>query len=167
MNIRHEIPSDRDLISAIHYAAFKDHSQHQPGAKPTEHLIVERLRDSRGLALSLVAESSGILVGHIALSPAVVGDDREGWFLLGPVGVMPPCQGEGIGSALVEVALAEMKGRGAAGVVLVGAPEYYGRFGFKSREVLTYPGVPPQYVLALSFALEVPRGKIKAHKAFA
>lgn len=166
MNIRHEDAADVSIITEVEYAAFKDHPQHEPGAEPVEHLIVERLRAADGLTLSLVAEIDGTVVGHIAMSPAAVGEDRDGWFMLGPVGVLPSQQRKGIGSALVEAAMKSMEEQGASGVVLVGLPEYYGRFGFRSHESLNYPGVPSQYVLAASFGDDVPSGDIKGHEAF-
>ena len=166
MQIRHERPDDASRIAEIQYAAFKGHPMHPPGAGPFEHHIVERLRASGALALSLLAEVRGEAVGHVALSPAAVGEDREGWFLLGPVGVLPELQKQGVGSALVREALGMMRRAGVSGVVLVGAPGFYSRFGFASLPGLEYPGVPGQYVLAVLFGGTPPRGGIVAHKAF-
>ncbi len=139
---------------------------HPPGAEPVEHRIVARLRASGSLALSLLAEVGGEAVGHIALSPAVVGETRNGWFLLGPVGVLPPFQGQGIGSALVRESLRRMREARAAGIVLVGDPGFYARFGFGNVQGLIWPGVPDQYVLAACFGDTLPTGEIIAHQAF-
>ncbi|WP_027191407.1 GNAT family N-acetyltransferase [Fundidesulfovibrio putealis] len=166
MLIRDERPEDVSRISQIHYAAFKGHPVHPPGSEPVEHRIVASLRASGSLTLSLLAEVEGEAVGHIALSPAVVGGDSDGWFLLGPVGVLPGLQGRGIGSGLVRESLRQMRDMGAVGVVLVGDPGFYTRFGFVSVPGLIYPGVPDQYVLAARFADTTPNGDIVAHKAF-
>lgn len=166
MLIRDERPEDVSRISQIQYAAFKGHPVHPPGAEPVEHHIVLRLRASGALTLSLLAEVGGEVVGHIALSPAVVGNEPDGWFLLGPVGVLPHLQGQGTGSALVRESLRHMRDIGATGVVLVGDPGFYTRFGFANVPGLIYPGVPDQYVLAACFAGEVPQGEIIAHEAF-
>jgi putative acetyltransferase len=166
MNIRTERASDITTISNLHYAAFKDHPQHPPGAQPIEHLIVERLRACGDLTLSLVAEEDSAVTGHIAISPATVGDNARGWFLLGPVGVLPHRQGQGIGSALVREAADRMRRHGAAGIVLVGDPGFYTRLGFKNYPGLTYAGVPPQYVLAVQLRDAAPCGEIIAHAAF-
>lgn len=166
MRIKEERISDIDTITRIQYAAFKDHPQHPPGAEPVEHRIVEALRGSGGLALSLLAEVDGKAVGHIAMSPASVGGCREGWFLLGPIGVLPEHQGKGIGSALTREALQRLRENRAAGIVLVGDPGFYGRFGFGTFPKLIYPGVPDQYVLALPFTDGEPAGDIVAHAAF-
>jgi putative acetyltransferase len=166
MLIRDERPEDVSRISQIQYAAFKGHPVHPPGSEPVEHLIVERLRASDALTLSLLAEVGGDVVGHIALSPAVVGDDPDGWFLLGPVGVLPHLQGQGIGSALVREALRHMRDIGATGVVLVGDPGFYTRFGFANVAGLIYRGVPDQYVLGACFGGKALQGEILAHEAF-
>lgn len=170
MHIRHEVPSDINAIMNIQYAAFKGHPMHKPGAEPTEHRIVEILRAQQALSLSLVAventEDKKNLRGHIAFSPATIGG-ASGWYLLGPVGVMPTHQGKGIGSALIRAGLQQLQEAGAAGVVLVGNPGYYTRFGFTNMAGLTYPGVPEQYVLATRFTEVSPKGEIAPHAAFA
>ena len=166
MQIRNEQPDDIRDIARIEYAAFKDHPQHPPGAEPTEHRIVETLRKAGDLTLSLVAEDAGELVGHIAMSPATVGDSAAGWYLLGPVGVVPERQNDGVGTALIREALEKMRGKGALGIVLVGDPAFYTRFGFKAMPGLVYTGVPDQYVLGLAFGEILPEGEIVAHSAF-
>ena len=72
----------------------------------------------------------------------------------------------GIGKALMHEALSRLRSRGAAGCVLVGNPAYYERFGFQSYPELTHEGVPQQFVLALPFGENVPRGAVKFHEAF-
>jgi putative acetyltransferase len=151
-----------DDIRAINIEAFRDH----PISRQTEHLIVGALRDTGSLDVSLVAVSEGRTVGHIAFSKARVGDSESGWFLLGPVAVLPGFQGQGIGSALVESGLAALRSRHADGCVLVGDPRYYRRFGFRTFPDLAYEGVPHEYVLALPFADATPRGLIVADTAF-
>lgn len=165
MRIRIETNDDIVAISQMHYAAFKNHPQHAPGAEPTEHLIVERLRQAGALSLSLVAEEDGIIIGHIALSPAEVGGSH-GWHLIGPLGVSPQRQGQGVGSALMREAMAGMRAIGAAGIVLVGYPAFYQRFGFTSHPGLTVMNVPSRNVLGLSFGGDIPKGEIMHHEAF-
>lgn len=160
--IRSESASDLIAIREINIAAFRDH----PISRQTEHLIVDALRTARALDVSLVATCDEQVVGHIAFSKASVGDSARGWMLLGPIAVLPHLQGQGIGTALVEAGLAELRATGASGCVLVGNPEFYGRFGFKTFPGLEYPGVPHQYVLALPFGPSVPSGEIDAHEAF-
>jgi len=167
MLMRNERTDDAPVISQIHYAAFKGHPMHAPGAEPLEPRIVEHLRAANALTLSLLAEVGGEAVGHVALSPAAVGEDRSGWLLLGPVGILPRFQGQGLGSELVREALRRMRRLDAVGVVLVGDPGFYARLGFDRVDGLTYQVVPDQYVLAACFGHKAPQGEIIAHEAFA
>ncbi|XXJ19815.1 GNAT family N-acetyltransferase [Desulfovibrio caledoniensis] len=166
MHIRLETVGDIAAIREVEYAAFRNHPQHAPGAEPTEHLIVDALRGSGRLSLSLVAGYRGEVAGHVALSPASVGRDGTGWYMLGPVGVSPDRQGRGVGSALVREALDIMRNRSVYGVVLVGDPAFYGRFGFRGRPGLIMEGVPQEYVLAVSFDGREPQGAICSDPAF-
>lgn len=50
---------------------------------------------------------------------------------LAPLAVAPEAQGRGIGSALVRAGLKVCAEGGVDGVVVLGDPAYYGRFGFK------------------------------------
>ncbi|MDJ0931923.1 hypothetical protein [Breoghania sp.] len=54
---------------------------------------MQGLREAGALTLSLVAEETGEVVGHIAASPARVGEAGD-WFLIGPVAVLPARQGQ-------------------------------------------------------------------------
>lgn len=161
--IRSERAKDAEAISQVTYAAFlgkfSDH--------PTEHLIVDGLREAGALTLSLVAEADGKVVGHVAFSPVTVNDEFIGWYGLGPVSVAPELQKQGIGSKLIQVGLARLRGLGAKGCVLEGSPAYYQRFGFKPRPGLTYHAAPaPEFFMALPFHEEVPAGKVEFHKSF-
>lgn len=160
--VRPETSSDIAAIRRINVAAFLHHRISQQ----TEHLIVDALRSANALSISLVAESDGRVVGHIAFSRAAVGDAAAGWYLLGPVAVLPDHQGRGIGRALIEAGLEELRSRGASGCVLVGDPAFYERFGFRHWPGLTVAGVPDEYVLGLPFASETPAGEIVHHPAF-
>ncbi len=159
--IRPETPADAAAISALTTQAFAG-AEHSDG---TEAQIVERLRDSGGLLLSLVAEDDGRIVGHIAFSDVTIGGRALGWVGLGPVSVAPARQAGGIGTTLIHAGLARMKA-GRMGCVVLGEPGYYGRFGFTAMPGMTYPGVPPEYFMALSWAGPAPRGEVTYHAAF-
>ncbi|WP_163469467.1 GNAT family N-acetyltransferase, partial [Escherichia coli] len=83
------------------------------------------------LTLSLVAEHNGTPIGHASVSPIVLSNGAAGWYGLAPVSVLPAYQSQGIGSRLIRRLLAELQERGAAGCVVLGDPNYYGRFGFQ------------------------------------
>ncbi len=120
MKIRKEQPGDRDAIRAINEASFPT---------PLEAQIVDALRDAGRLTISLVAEEQDRVVGHIAFSPVTVGSADVG-LGLGPVAVSPEFRRRGIAARLIREGLVECKGAGFGLVVVVGEPEYYGRFGF-------------------------------------
>jgi len=162
MRIRPETPADLAAIREINIAAFADH----PISQQTEHLIVEALRQAGALAVSLVAEENGNVAGHIALSAAPVDGADPGWYLLGPVAVLPGMQRRGRGSALVRAGLDALRRLGAQGCALVGDPAFYTRLGFRQAERLRYPGVPQEYVLCLPLSGPEPAGDLGHHPAF-
>ncbi|MCD6681969.1 MAG: N-acetyltransferase [Burkholderiaceae bacterium] len=160
--IRPERKSDEDTIGEITRQAFATH----PYSSHTEHFIVDALREANALAISLVAEQSGQVVGHIAFSPVTISDGASGWFGLGPVSVLPSVQKRGIGRALIERGLSLLREYGAAGCVLLGEPSFYGRFGFANTPRLVLSGVPQEFFLALSFGSGSPQGEVTYHAAF-
>jgi putative acetyltransferase len=155
-----------DAIWRVEWDAFLNHPQHEPGAPPHEPALVNALRDANALTLSLVAEEDGEIVGHIAFSEILIDDRNVGWHGAGPLAVVPRRQRNGIGKALMNQGLSELKAMGSRGVALVGDPEYYKRFSFASNPDLRLPGVPQEYVLTLSFETPAPSGDLKFHPAF-
>jgi putative acetyltransferase len=162
IKIRSESPSDVTAIETVTAAAFLN----APHTSHTEQFIVNALRKVGMLSVSLVAEDNGEIVGHVAISPITISDGSSGWYVLGPISVAPDRQGLGIGSQLMERALADLHELEAAGCVLVGDPNYYGRFGFKPKPALVLPGVPPEYFQAISFGTDIPTGIVTHHEAF-
>lgn len=162
MQIRAELPDDAQAIEQVTIQAFKDapHSDH------TEQFIVRALRAAGALALSLVAEIDGQIVGHVAVSTVTISDGSKDWFGLGPLSVLPEKQQQGIGSALMQAAIGTLRTQYAQGCVLLGEPHYYRRFGFRAVPSLVLPGVPAGYFQALSFAGSTPQGEVSYHRAF-
>ncbi len=163
MEIRPETPPDASAISKVIDQAFAG-AKHSDG---TEAAIVERLRDTCQLTLSLVAVEAGEIVGHVAYSPIVMTDGAMRWFGLGPVAVRPGHQNVGIGRALIEQGLDRLRTAGANGCVVLGDPAYYRRFGFIADPRLRFPGPPPEYFQALAFRGDIPHGEVAYHAAFA
>lgn len=162
ITVRPEVPSDIGDIEALTVAAFLN----APHTSHTEHLIVNALRGSGNLMISLIAEVDGKIVGHLAVSPISISDGSQGWYGLGPISVMPDYQRVGIGSQLMRQALATLRELGVSGCVVLGEPEYYSRFGFKAEPSLVLPDVPPEYFHAISFDAPVPIGLVSYHKSF-
>jgi putative acetyltransferase len=160
--IRNETDADLSTITEVTIAAFKslEISNH------TEQFIIEALRAAKALTLSLVAEVDGRVVGHIAFSPVTISDGTMHWYGLGPVSVLPQYQRKGIGKALIQEGLSRLKALNAQGCCLVGHPDYYRRFGFKSMSGLVHEGVPQEVFLALSFGGHIPQGTVTFHEAF-
>ena len=162
ITIRPERPGDEAAIHALTESAFRT----QPHSDGSEPALVDALRRDGDLALSLVAETGSQIVGHIAFSRVTISDGAADWYGLGPVGVAPERQRQGIGSQLIERGLAEMTERGARGVVLLGDPKYYGRFGFVHDPALRYPGPPAKYFQRLVLAGEAASGTVTYARAF-
>lgn len=162
IRIRSETSADSAAIEAVTTSAFLN----APYTSHTEQHIIEALRKVGKLTISLVAETDGIIVGHVAISPVSISDGALGWFGLGPISVMPEHQRRGIGSQLMREALQMLRERGSSGCVVLGEPEYYGRFGFKAYPSLILPGFPPAYFQAISFGSLRPKGIVTYDEAF-
>jgi len=125
MNIenRHEQAEDIEPIRRVLLDAFET---------DVEADLVDRLRTSGALTVSLVAVDGKEVVGHIAFSPVIIESDEgaDDGLGLGPMAVVPERQREGIGSRLVEAGLEAVKDVGYDIVVVLGYPAFYTRFGF-------------------------------------
>ena len=124
--VRAETPTDFAAIRTVHLAGFPT---------PDEAALVDALRADGDLILSLVAAKDGEIAGHVAFSRMIVKNGAENFpaIALAPVSVTPDRQGEGVGSALIENGLRQLAEDGETLVFVVGAPAYYGRFGFDAE----------------------------------
>ena len=124
--IRAEQPGDVAAITAVHRAAFPDEDVAR---------LVELLRASSDWVaeLSLVAEMERRIVGHVAVSMAILRDHDSDTPIanLSPLGVLPDAQRRGIGSALVDEVVARAEQRGEPLLIVEGDPAFYGRLGFE------------------------------------
>ncbi len=123
VHIREEQPRETTAIRSVNERAF---------GRPDEADLVDALRRAGAVALSLVAEVDGEIVGHILYSPVVI-DSAGGAHEavgLGPMAVVPSQQRHGVGSKLVRASLELLRARGHRAAVVLGHPEYYPRFGF-------------------------------------
>ncbi|WP_417688003.1 GNAT family N-acetyltransferase [Roseibium sp.] len=126
LQVRDAGPADELGVKELITAAF---------GQDTEAGLVHRLRHCGALVLELVAVTDrGRLMGHISFSrvtPADAGPGRELTICcLAPVSVWPEFQRQGIGSLLIETAIAKLKDMGEDLILVLGPPSYYPRFGF-------------------------------------
>jgi len=121
--VRSAAPQDREAIRTVVARAFD---------REDEPKLVERLWAAGATACEVVADDAGEIVGYCACSP-VSAAPGVGVRIVGlaPLAVAPERQGRGIGSALVEAALHEVRRDGAGAVVVLGHKDYYPRFGFR------------------------------------
>lgn len=120
---------DRTAVRRVVEAAF--------GAEDPAHGtqvvdLVDALHAADRVALSLVAELDGAVVGHVQLNHSWI-DAREALvdvLVLSPLSVEPSVQRAGIGTALVGAALDAARDAGTPAVFLEGSPAYYGARGF-------------------------------------
>lgn len=123
MSIRAATPKDREAIRLVEEHAF---------GQQTEAGLVDALVDSGDTVLELVAEEDGQVVGHILFSRLYVdhGGRRFPAVALAPLAVEPSFHGTGIGGALVREAHVRLKQAGEKLSIVLGEPDYYGRFGY-------------------------------------
>ncbi|QUL37091.1 GNAT family N-acetyltransferase [Erythrobacter sp. JK5] len=162
ITIRPETPGDEATIHRLTEAAFRN----MPFSEGDEHHVIDRLRRDGDLTLSLVAEDAERIVGHIAFSPVRISDGARDWYGLGPVSVWPELHHRGVGGALIRRGIADLRARGARGIVLLGSNEYYPRFGFRHEPQLTCHGPPPEYFQCLLLEGDLPRGEVSYPPAF-
>lgn len=162
IHIREESDTDYQSISNVTKAAFEKVDI----SKQTEHFIIEALRSSKALTISLVAELNGQIVGHIAFSPVNISDGTKGWHGLGPLSVHPNYQNKGIGKALVLEGIEFLKRLNSNGCCLVGHPKYYTKFGFINCSELVHPGIPNEFFFVLPLKSNIPNGFVTFHDAF-
>ena len=131
LTIQAERPTDFERVFTLVQLAFLN----QPYSDQDEHFLVERLRKSPSFVpeLSLVAESEGVILGHILLTKVTVGEGttaRTG-LILAPIAVFPAWQNRGIGGQLIRAAHERAAALGFDFVVLTGHGDYYPRFGYE------------------------------------
>lgn len=130
--LRSENPADREAILALTAEAFaiSPATGLPAGGEPVEVGLLRALFDAEEYFphLSVVAVQDGEIVGHVISTRGWVGD--QGLLGLGPIGVTPRLQRQGIGSALMRETIDRANAAGERGIVLLGSPDYYARFGF-------------------------------------
>lgn len=127
MIVRCETVDDVAAARAVQVAAFA-----RPGStdEPPEAGLLNELRTCPAWLdrFSLVAEIDGEVVGHVVCTRATVGDVPV--LALGPIGVLPRVQRDGVGSALMHAVIGAAEACDEVLIGLLGSTVYYSRFGF-------------------------------------
>jgi predicted N-acetyltransferase YhbS len=90
----------------------------------------EKLRAGRVPAFAFTAENDeGKVIGTVRLWNIIAGSAGPS-LLLGPLAVDASAQGQGLGAAIMNHAIAAAKAEGHDSILLVGDAPYYNRFGF-------------------------------------
>ena len=158
---RTERPGDGEEIDELVCAAF---------GREQEGDLVWALREQGAISLSQVAEYEGAIIGHLLMSPVLIDGVDSGWLALAPISVWPECQHQGVASALIRAALDCANELDWAGVVLLGEPAFYGRFGFKLATELGLAFAQSQSdkpFMAMALKPLAAGGQVTYHAAFA
>jgi putative acetyltransferase len=141
--IRYARAGDHAAIAGVLEAAF---------GRPDEARLVERLRADDDILFELVAEEHGEVLGHILFS-RLWADRFELYGALAPLAVHPSRHRQGLGAKLVRSGVECAREFGCFGLLVLGDPAYYGRFGFSAAaagEVTSpYRGLAAFQALAL------------------
>jgi len=131
VTIRKENSFDHSWVIELTEKAFEslEISDHNEGK------LVDKLRKAPTFIpeLSLVAEVSRQVVGHILFTPIIIDNGHQQFqsLVLAPVSVLPEFQKMGIGGQLIRLGHQKAKELGFQSAILLGHPDYYPRFGYK------------------------------------
>ena len=145
MHIRIATSSDREAVRSVHWSAFAEDER-----EIVSDLAVDLMsEETTPRTFSLVAETEGVLVGHVAFSPVTFAGnaDFQG-YIMAPLGISPAYQKRGIGTRLVEDGIGQLSEMGVGILFVYGDPKYYCRFGFS---VDAAEGYVPPYKLQYPF----------------
>jgi predicted N-acetyltransferase YhbS len=160
--IRPTAPQDRPAVLHLVGAAFSD--DRRDGHEEVEIVEQTWAAADPGETIDLVADDAGTIVGHVLAAPGRV--DDVALLAVAPLGVAPTHQRRGVGSALMTELLQRAGDSGRSAVVLLGAPDYYRRFGFEPAAPLGVvydpvgPGSPHFQVRRLTHD-PLPRGSFR------
>lgn len=138
--LRRATQSDLEAVIALNDIAF---------GGPEEGQIVRRLHTDNDSLRSFVVDDGQRLIGHIEFfrirvdgAPVAAG--------LGPMCVHPDRQREEIGSAMVRLGMATMRGWGEAPFFVLGHRDFYPRFGFSAEAARAFdaPWSGPAFMAA-------------------
>ena len=156
IQIRNEEPWDVDAVREILRATFPTDA---------ESRLVDALRTNGKALISLVAVSDDEVVGHILFSEVTTTPPNEARGIgLAPVAVRPDMQSREVGSKLIRHGLRLGSQLDYDYCVVLGSPEYYGRFGFEKASnfgMQNEYGVDDEFMLIDFGRKDLPTGLLK------
>ena len=147
--IRQEQTKDEKAVFTLNNIAFNQEN---------EAKLVDSLRKNEEAfipELSLVAELSEEIIGHILFSKIKIKDENGNLhesISLAPMSVLPDFHKKGIGEKLLLKGLKTAKNLGHQSVIVLGHEHYYPKFGFQPAEkfdIYTSFEVPANVFMAL------------------
>lgn len=123
-------PDELEPLNILYSSAF-----------PEEDLLplIQDLHNDTQNMFSFVFEEEGDIIGHICFTVCHINADEHTLALLGPMAVAPNKQKQGIGSLLIQHGLQFLSERKFNKVMVLGDPNYYGRFGFSQEHAISPP----------------------------
>lgn len=162
------LEQEQDYFEAENVTREAFWNVYQPGC--CEHLILNRLRNTEAFVkeLDYVAALNEKIVGNIAYTKMRGVDNGtmcEDMIAFGPISVLPEYQGRGIGKLLITETVKKAKELGYKAIMITGAPNYYGKFGFvsASKYHVYLPGFSKEDENVYFMALELEEGYLKEH----
>ena len=138
------------------YDLVKIAFQTSENADGDEQDYVNNLRKSGNYIpeLALTIKDGTKIIGHIMLTKTIItrGYEKLDALLLSPVCIQLEYRNKGIASKLIRHSFTVAKDKGFKAIFLVGEPEYYSRFGFKSITnfgIKDTGDIPEQYTMGL------------------
>jgi putative acetyltransferase len=127
---------------AVQAAAFRTQAAHD---EPVEARLLDELRNCDGWlpSLSIVAAIDGAVVGHVVTTRGFIGDVPV--LGLGPIGVLPSYQRQGVGLALIHATIGAAEALDEPLIALLGSPDYYTRFGFVTSTTIGVTAPEPAW----------------------
>lgn len=119
----------------------------------------ERLRERAAQGESFVARSDGAIIGSVRLWDVSIGDAPA--LFLGPIAVERAARDSGVGARLVQACVDHARAERSTGILLIGDPPYFSRFGFVQAEDVRLSGpVDPRRLLWLPVTQNTPEGLV-------
>lgn len=133
MRLEDATAADAAAIRKVHIAAFETEAEAD---------LVEQAGACGADLVSIIARLGSSVVGHLLVTPVTVrpGEGQATWTAtaIGPIGVVPSSQGDGVGTVLMRAGIDHCRTLGFHAIFLLGEPAYYSRFDFVPAHELGY-----------------------------